>query len=285
MTTPNKVSTSSLITLNNNLKIPSIGFGLYQIRSKKEVVNSIKFAYEAGYRLFDTAVMYGNEKNIGGAIKTLQIPRDQIFITTKILPADMTKEKTKISINQSLENLQLSYIDLVLIHWPEVSKKEDRVNVWKTLEEAVKEGKVKMIGVSNFCKKHLEHILNNCEIIPCVNQIECSPIYWDEETISFCKEKGIQIEAYCPLAEWNDKLVENKLIKDVAKKHKKSIAQVALKWSMKKGFIPLPKSVHENYIKENIMLDDFDLDSKDMEDIDKMREINYKIDWDPHNVE
>ena len=272
------------ITLNNGMEIPCIGFGTYQIRKKNELENSVKEAYKAGYRLFDTAVMYGNEKYIGDALKKYKIPRNDIFLTTKILPADMTYQKTKKSIEASLKKLGCDYIDMVLIHWPEVDNSEDRIKVWQALEESVKEGKVKMIGVSNFCKIHLNHILKNCKIKPVINQIECNPIYWDKETIDYCLENNIVIEAYCPLAEWSPKLVENEIIINLAKKKNKTVSQIILKWLMQKNIIPLPKSVHTQYIKENFDLNGFYLNDDEMKKIDTLKSINYKTDLDPHNV-
>lgn len=280
----NKYNTDKKITLNNGLQIPCIGFGTFQIRKKSELENAIKVAYNTGYRLFDTAVVYGNEKLIGDILKKLKIPRNEIFLITKIYKGDMTYEKTKKSIESSLKKLQSDYIDMILIHWPEVEKSEDRINVWKALEESVNENKVKMIGVSNFCKNHLEHILNNCKIKPVINQIECNPIYWDEETIDYCEKNNIVIQAYCPLAEWNEKLVENDIIVNIAKDKNKSISQIILKWLLQKNKIPLPKSIHNDYIKQNFDLNGFYLNDDEMKKIDTLKSINYKTDLDPHNV-
>ena len=196
----------------------------------------------------------------------------------------MTYEKTKKSIESSLKKLQSDYIDMILIHWPEVEKSEDRINVWKALEESVNENKVKMIGVSNFCKNHLEHILNNCKIKPVINQIECNPIYWDEETIDYCEKNNIVIQAYCPLAEWNEKLVENDIIVNIAKDKNKSVSQIILKWLLQKNKIPLPKSIHNDYIKQNFDLNGFYLNDDEMKKIDTLNSINYKNNLDPHNV-
>ena len=280
----NKYNTDKKITLNNGLQIPCIGFGTFQIRKKSELENAIKVAYNTGYRLFDTAVVYGNEKLIGDILKKLKIPRNEIFLITKIYKGDMTYEKTKKSIESSLKKLQSDYIDMILIHWPEVEKSEDRINVWKALEESVNENKVKMIGVSNFCKNHLEHILNNCKIKPVINQIECNPIYWDEETIDYCEKNNIVIQAYCPLAEWNEKLVENDIIVNIAKDKNKSVSQIILKWLLQKNKIPLPKSIHSDYIKQNFDLNGFYLNDDEMKKIDTLKSINYKTDLDPHNV-
>ena len=280
----NKFNIDRKIELNNGLNIPCIGFGTYQIRKKSEIENAIKIAYNTGCRLFDTATVYGNEKLIGDAIKKLKIPRNEIFLVTKIFKGDMTYEKTKKSIEASLKKLQSDYIDMVLIHWPEVQKSDDRINVWKALEESVEEKKVKMIGVSNFCKIHLEQILNNCKIKPVVNQIECNPIYYDEETINYCTQNNIVIQAYCPLAEWNSKLVENDTIINIAKNKNKNVSQIILKWLLQKNMIPLPKSIHGEYIKQNFDLNGFYLAEDEMSEIDSLKSINYKTDLDPHNV-
>ena len=280
----NKYNTDRKILLNNGLEIPCIGLGTYQIRKKVEIENVLKIGYKVGYRLIDTATVYGNEKLIGDSLKKLKIPRNEIFLITKIYKGDMTYEKAKKSIESSLKKLQTDYIDMVLIHWPEVEKTEDRIKVWKALEESVEEKKIKMIGVSNFCKNHLEHILNNCKIKPVVNQIECNPIYYDEETINYSENNDIVIQAYCPLAEWNNKLVENDIILNISKKKNKSISQIILKWLLQKNKIPLPKSIHDEYIKQNFELNGFYLTEEEMKNIDNLKSINYKIDLDPHNV-
>ena len=280
----NEYNVDKKIKLNNGLEIPCIGLGTYQIRKKSEIENVIKIGYNTGYRLIDTAVVYGNEKLIGDALKKLKIKRNEIFIITKIYKDDMKYDKVKKSIESSLKKLQTDYIDILLIHWPEVEKSEDRINVWKALEESVEEKKVKMIGVSNFCKIHLEQILNNCKIKPVINQIECNPIYYDEETINYCEQNGIVIQAYCPFAEWNEKLVENDIILNIAKKKEKSVSQIILKWLLQKNKIPLPKSVHGDYIKQNFDLNGFYLTEEEMTQIDSLNSINYKTDLDPHKV-
>ena len=280
----NKYNTDKKIVLNNGLEIPCIGLGTYQIRKKSEIENVIKIGYNIGYKLIDTAVVYGNEKLIGDALKKLKIKRNDIFIITKIFKGDMKYDKVKKSIESSLKKLQTDYIDIVLIHWPEVENSEDRIKVWKALEESVEEKKVKMIGVSNFCKIHLEQILNNCKIKPVINQIECNPIYYDEETINYSEQNGIIIQAYCPFAEWNKKLVENDIIVNIAKNKNKSVSQIILKWLLQKNKIPLPKSVHGDYIKQNFDLNGFYLTEEEMAQIDTLKSIDYKTDLDPHNV-
>ena len=278
------VSTQTRYKMNNGIEIPSIGYGTYQIRQKSEIENGIKTAYSCGYRLFDTAVMYNNEQLIGQSIKKLKLPRNDLFLTTKIIPQDMTYEKAKQSIDKSLKKLNTDYIDLVLIHWPGVTNPQQRIDVWKALEEAVEKGKVKSIGLSNFLKKHIEQILNNCKIKPVINQIECHPLYYDKDTIEYCKSQNIIIEAYCPLAEFHKNLIQNKNIVEIAKSLGKSVPQVILRWHLQHQIIPLPKSVHSNYIKENYDLDGFTLSEEQMKVIDGLN-TNFKIDWDPHGLE
>ena len=278
------VSTQTRYKMNNGIEIPSIGYGTYQIRQKSEIENGIKTAYSCGYRLFDTAVMYNNEQLIGQSIKKLKLPRNDLFLTTKIIPQDMTYEKAKQSIDKSLKKLNTDYIDLVLIHWPGVTNPQQRIDVWKALEEAVGQGKVKSIGLSNFLKKHIEQILNNCKIKPVINQIECHPLYYDKDTIEYCKSQNIIIEAYCPLAEFHKNLIQNKNIVEIAKSLGKSVPQVILRWHLQHQIIPLPKSVHSNYIKENYDLDGFTLSEEQMKVVDGLN-TNFKIDWDPHGLE
>ena len=228
--------------------------------------------------------MYNNEQLIGQSIKKLKLPRNDLFLTTKIIPQDMTYEKAKQSIDKSLKKLNTDYIDLVLIHWPGVTNPQQRIDVWKALEEAVEQGKVESIGLSNFLKKHIEQILNNCKIKPVINQIECHPLYYDKDTIEYCKSQNIIIEAYCPLAEFHKNLIQNKNIVEIAKSLGKSVPQVILRWHLQHQIIPLPKSVHSNYIKENYDLDGFTLSEEQMKVIDGLN-TNFKIDWDPHGLE
>ena len=240
-----QVTTKTKYKMNNGLEIPAIGFGTYHIRQRNDIEKSLKYAYESGYRLFDTAVMYGNEHLIGAAIKKLKLPRNEIMLTTKILPQDMTYNKAKLSIEKTLTDFKVDYIDIALIHWPHVQKVQDRLDVWKLLEEFVTQGKIKSIGVSNFLVEHLEHLINNCKIKPVLNQIECHPLYYDKETIDYCKANDILIEAYCPLAEFNSKLLQHSKIVKIAKDIGKSVPQVILKWHLMHNRIPDPVTMRK----------------------------------------
>ena len=271
------------IKLNNGKEIPIIGFGTFQIRKINDLEKSLKSAIKYGYRLFDTAVTYGNEHLFSKIIPKLNIPREELIISTKIQKSDMTYEKTKQSINNSLKKMNLNKIDIVLIHWPEVENLNDRLMVWKALEECVEEGKIDTIGVSNFLKKHIQHILNNCKIKPAINQIEVHPLYYDKETIDFCQQNNIVVEGYCPLAGFDDKLIKNQVINNIAKEKNKKVPQIILKWCIQHNIIPLPKSVHDEYIKENIDLNEFFLTDEEMKNIDNLN-IGYKRDWDPRKI-
>ena len=271
------------IKLNNGKEIPIIGFGTFQIRKINELEKALKSAIKYGYRLFDTAVTYGNEHLFSKIIPKLKIPREELIISTKIQKSDMTYEQTKQSINNSLKKMNLNKIDIVLIHWPEVDNLNNRIMVWKALEECVEEGKIDTIGVSNFLKKHLEHILNNCKIKPAINQIEVHPLYYDKETIDYCQQNNIVVEGYCPLAGFDDKLIKNEVINNIAKKKNKKVPQIILKWIIQHNVIPIPKSVHEEYIKENIDLNDFFLTDDEMNSINELN-IGYKRDWDPRKI-
>ena len=275
--------TKRKIKLNNGKEIPLIGFGTFQIRKISELEKALKSAIKYGYRLFDTSVTYGNEHLFSKIIPKLNIPREELIISTKIQKSDMTYEQTKQSINNSLKKMNLNKIDIVLIHWPEVENLNDRLMVWKALEECVEEGKIDTIGVSNFLKKHLQHILNNCKIKPAINQIEVHPLYYDKETIDFCQQNNIVVEGYCPLAGFDDKLIKNQVINNIAKEKSKKVPQIILKWSIQHNIIPLPKSVHDEYIKENIDLNDFFLTDEEMKHIDNLN-IGYKRDWDPRKI-
>ena len=271
------------IKLNNGKEIPIIGFGTFQIRKINELEKALKSAIKYGYRLFDTAVTYGNEHLFSKIIPKLKIPREELIISTKIQKSDMTYEQTKQSINNSLKKMNLNKIDIVLIHWPEVDNLNNRIMVWKALEECVEEGKIDTIGVSNFLKKHLEHILNNCKIKPAINQIEVHPLYYDKETIDYCQQNNIVVEGYCPLAGFDDKLIKNEVINNIAKKKNKKVPQIILKWIIQHNIIPIPKSVHDEYIKENIYLNDFFLTDEEMNSINELN-IGYKRDWDPRKI-
>ncbi len=247
--------------------IPSIGFGTSLVIGN-ECIEVIKKAIQVGYRHIDTASAYKNEIEIGQAIKSSNINREELFITSKVWKDSMGYESTLKSFENSLKNLQLEYIDLFLIHWPKNNDKKLNVDTWKALEKIYKEGKAKNIGVSNFLKHHLEIILDECEIQPSVNQIEFHPGLIRKETIDFCKEKNIVVEAWAPLGK--GKMLQNETLQNIAKKYNKSTAQLCLKWCLQNEVIPLPKSENEDRMRQNLELFDFEINKEDMNTINNM---------------
>jgi diketogulonate reductase-like aldo/keto reductase len=267
----------SKVKLNNEMEIPWIGLGTYGIHGK-DVLRSIENAYEAGYRLIDTAKSYGNEKEIGDALKTLKIPRNDIFITTKLDPSDHGYKSALNGFEQSLKKLQLEYVDLYLVHWPNSSK---RLESWKAFEELYSKGLCKSIGVSNYTESHLKELLDNSSVVPAVNQIEFNPYCVQDDILSYCKTKNIQVEGYTPLARMHTggRTERNKM----AEKYGKTKAQVFLRWSLKHGVIPIPKSSNKERIYENIDIFDFELSEDEMEILDSFDE-KLRSSPDPYNI-
>lgn len=255
------------IKLNNGTHIPSIGFGTSMINGD-ECIEVIKTAIEAGYTHIDTAHAYENEKKIGQAIKESNVKRENLFITSKVWKDSMGYENTIESFEETLKNLDTEYLDLFLIHWPKNNDDKLNIETWRALEFLYKKGKVKAIGVSNFLEKHLKVIIDNCDIVPAVNQIEFHPGLVRTETIAFCKEHGIVIEAWAPLGK--GKMLDNSTLIRLSKKYNKSVAQVCLRWCIQNDVIPLPKSQNEDRMKQNLDIFDFEISKEDMNEINSM---------------
>lgn len=261
-------------TLKDGNRIPVVGFGTWQAESGEIAKQAVKSALEAGYRHIDTAMIYGNEESVGEAIKESGIPRERLFITTKLWNKDHSYDKAKLAIDESLERLGLDYLDLYLIHWPNPVDYRDHwqeanAGAWKAMEEALNSGKVKSIGVSNFMIHHLKALEETASFQPVVNQIYLNPSDQQQEIVSYCKNKGILLEAYSPLGTGDIFKLDE--LEEIAKAHGKTVAQVVLRWSLQKGFVPLPKSVTPSRIKENIELFDFELSEFEMGLIDALQ--------------
>lgn len=250
-------------TLNNGVQMPMIGFGVFQVNDPKECEQSVIDAIQAGYRLIDTAASYMNEEAVGRAIKNSGVPREELFITTKLWVQDAGYEKTQKAFQRSLDKLQLDYLDLFLIHQPY----GDVHGSWRALEELYKAGKVRAIGVSNFQPDRVMDIIMFNEIAPAVNQVETHPFNQQIDNQKFLIENGVQIESWGPFAEGKNNLFQNELLGSIASKYNKSIAQVVLRWLTQRGVVVIPKSVRKERIIENFNIFDFELTAEDMDKI------------------
>lgn len=253
--------------LNNGERIPMIGFGTWQAADGKEAEKSVLSALEAGYRHIDTAAIYKNEESVGRAIKKSGIKREELFVTTKLWNDSHSYESAKLAIEESLKKLDLDYVDLYLIHWPNPLAIRGEYQVanaesWRAMEEAVSEGKIKSIGVSNFHPHHLKELLKTAIIKPVVNQIYLNPSDSQPELVNYCQKQDILLEAYSPLG--TGQIFEILELKQLTEKYQKTVAQIVLRWSIQHGFLPLPKSVTAERIAENINIFDFELSEDDM---------------------
>ena len=248
------------ITLNNGVEMPILGFGVYQMNDASECEKSVLDAIEAGYRLIDTASAYGNEEAVGNAIKKSGVPREELFITTKLWISDAGYEKARQAFKLSLKKLQLDYLDLYLIHQPY----GDIYGSWRAMEEFYKEGKIKAIGVSNFHPDRIMDLMVHNEIKPAINQIETHPFTQQIETQNFLQENNVQIQSWGPFAEGKNDMFTNELLVSIGAKYNKSVAQVILRWLTQRDVIAIPKSVKKERIIENFNIFDFELDVEDM---------------------
>jgi diketogulonate reductase-like aldo/keto reductase len=247
------------VTLNDGNKIPQLGLGVWRAADGDEVVEAVKSALTAGYRSIDTAMVYRNEAGVGQAIRESQIPRDELFITTKLWNSDQGSTTTAAALDASLKRLGLDYVDMYLIHWPmpEVGK---FVETWKVFEELQAAGKVRTIGVSNFQIAQLEELKKHSSVVPAVNQIELHPYFQQVELREYARENGIHIESWSPIGHGGD-LLNEPILKEIAEHHHKTPAQVVIRWHLQNDLIVIPKSVHDSRIKENFDVFDFSLTS------------------------
>ncbi len=254
-------------TLHNGVKMPWVGLGVFKVKEGEEVVQSVKAAIKNGYISIDTAAIYKNEEGVGQAIEESGVPREELFITTKVWNSDQGYETTLEAFETSLNKLGLDYLDLYLIHWPGKDKYKE---TWKALEKLYKDGRVRAIGVSNFLVHHLEDLISTAEIKPMVNQVEFHPHLTQKELLAYCKKEGIQLEAWSPLKQ--GQLLNEPVLEDLAHKYNKSVAQVILRWDLQHGVVTIPKSIKEHRIIENADLFDFELSAEDMDKIDELNQ-------------
>ncbi|WP_027364813.1 aldo/keto reductase [Desulfotruncus alcoholivorax] len=254
------------VTLNNGIRIPMEGFGVFQIEDAKVCEQAVSDALDAGYRLIDTASAYFNEEAVGAAIRKSGIPREELFITTKLWIQDAGYEKAKKAFQTSLDKLGLEYLDLYLIHQPF----NDYYGSWRAMEELYEEGKIRAIGVSNFYPDRLADLCVNARIIPAVNQVEIHPFFQQDEALKIMKEFGVQPQAWGPLAEGKHGIFTNEILTSIASKYDKTVAQVVLRWNVQRGVVIIPKSKRKERIEENLNIWDFALSDEDMTNIAKL---------------
>lgn len=271
------------VTLNNGVKMPWFGLGVYKANEGSEVIHAVKTAIAAGYRSIDTAAVYGNEEGVGQAvreaIKEQGLTRDQLFITSKVWNSEQGYETTLQAVEASLKRLDLDYIDLMLVHWPVKDKYKE---TWRALEKVLDEGKVKAIGVSNFQTHHLEDLLGSAKMVPAVNQVELHPEFSQTELLEYCQGKHIQLEAWAPLG--RGKYSEDDVLNTIGQKYGKTVAQIILRWDLQLGVITIPKSVTESRIVENADIFDFELTAEDMQAINALNK-NLRTGPDPDNFD
>ncbi|PFR92287.1 aldo/keto reductase [Priestia megaterium] len=271
------------VTLHNGVKMPWLGLGVFKVEEGPELVNAVKTAIVKGYRSIDTAAIYGNEEGVGEGIrqglKEAGLSREDIFVTSKVWNADLGYEETLAAYETSLQKLGLEYLDLYLIHWPVEGKYK---TAWKALETLYKEEKVRAVGVSNFQIHHLEDLMKDTDVKPVINQVEYHPRLTQKELHAFCQKHDIQLEAWSPLMQ--GELLDNDVLKGIAEKHGKSVAQIILRWDLQNGVVTIPKSTKEHRIVENSSLFDFELDAEDVSKINELNQ-NHRVGPDPDNFD
>lgn len=271
------VSIQDYALLNNGVKMPRLGLGVWKVTDPGDVERAIHAAVQTGYRSIDTASFYKNEAEVGQAIRSCGVPREELFITTKIWNEDQGYDKTLAAFEESRKRLGLDVVDLLLIHWP---GKDKYIDTWRAFEKLYREGFVRAIGVSNFQIHHLNKLIEASEIVPAVNQVEFHPLLTQKELLAYTKEKGIQLEAWSPLMQGN---LDQPVLKEIAAKYGKTPAQVVLRWDLQHGVVTIPKSITPSRIAENADIFDFELTAEDMDRIDSLNQ-NHRFGPDPDQL-
>ncbi len=268
----------STVRLNNGVLMPRLGLGVYQLGAGRETRDAVRAALEVGYRLFDTAKLYGNEADVGEALRESGVPRDQLFVTTKLWNEDQGYDQALRAFDASLDRLRLEQIDLYLVHFPVPRLRRES---WRALERILAEGRARAVGVSNYTVRHLEELYRDSRLVPAVNQIELSPFLQQRELVEHCRAHGIQVEAYAPLTAAHK--LRDRRVAEIARRHGRTNAQILLRWSLEQGHVIIPKSRHPSRIDENARIFDFELSSADRLALGALDE-GFRSSWDPTDV-
>jgi len=269
MPLPAGTNITSRIRLNQGPTIPWLGLGVFQTEPGAVTRNAVTFALEAGYHAVDTAAMYRNEADVGEAVRASGLPRDEVFVTTKLWFTDHGYESALRAGHESAERLGLGPIDLYLIHWPRANSPNDRLDSWRALVRLKEEGVVRAIGVSNYTVRHLEELRAHSDVVPAVDQVEFHPFVYDPELLRYCEERGIRLEAWAPLT--RGRKFDDPTVATIAAAHHRTPAQVLIRWGLEHEVVEIPKSVHRDRIRENAQVFDFSLSGQEMASLDALR--------------
>jgi methylglyoxal/glyoxal reductase len=275
-------SLASRFELNNGVEIPVLGLGVFQTPAGDVTRQAVRWALETGYRHVDTAAMYGNEADVGAAIRDSGIPRDEIFVTTKLWYSEHGYDAAQKAARKSLHELGLPVIDLYLIHWPRANAPADRLASWKALERLQKEGAFRAIGVANYTVRHLEELAANSSTVPVVDQVEFHPFLYDPDLLGYCERHAIRLEAWSPLT--RGRRLSDPRLTEIARAHQKTVPQILLRWGLQHGIVEIPKSTHRERIVENAQLFDFRLTPEELSRLDGMRDGQRVGMWNPADI-
>ncbi|HSN89620.1 MAG TPA: aldo/keto reductase [Anaeromyxobacteraceae bacterium] len=268
----------STVPIAKGVEIPMLGLGVYQSRPGQETYDAVRLALEVGYRHVDTARVYGNERDVGRAVRDSGIPRDQVFVTTKLWNADHGYDPALRACDQSLARLGMDRVDLYLVHWPVEGQ---RAETWRAMERVLADGKARAIGVSNYTIRHLDELAGYASVPPAVNQVEFHPFLYQRDLLDRCRRTGVRLEAYAPLVK--AQRMEHPVLVRVARRHGKTPAQILIRWCLEHEVVVIPKSVRPERIRENLGVFDFSLGAEDMAELDALDE-GYRTSWDPTPV-
>jgi diketogulonate reductase-like aldo/keto reductase len=277
-----ELTIGSRLPLNQGGGIPALGLGVFQSPPGQPTRQAVEWALDIGYRHIDTAAMYGNEADVGEAVRASGLPREEVFVTTKLWYTEHGFEQAQSAARKSLRELGLSYIDLYLIHWPRANSPEDRLASWRALEKLQREGISRAIGVSNYTVRHLEELRAHSDVVPAVDQVEYHPFIFDRELLSYCDRYRIRLEAWSPLT--RGRRLDDPTIVAIARAHGKSPAQVLVRWGLEHGIVEIPKSIHRDRIAENAQVFDFRLTPEETARLDALRDGRRVGLWNPADI-